>query len=737
MAKYFSIKNHLATCAEEVSAPWAIESKAPYDIDKADFVRWEKDPATDHYFLSMVEGTIAGLRTDYSANPPWLLHGIMVDYDGKLMKDPAEHVRTKPACEFLPQFLVVTKSLKGRLVWEFERPLRLYSADHYTKLMKHIFIAMKLDRWLPGLDGAYTNPAQYYEIGREWIPVSPEKKIPNTIVQYWDSQIFSKVQRIGDSTMRVKIPFEDLKKEVDSRFPGRWTGDFVTGARGPRFWDPAADNPAGIVVMEDGCRVYTPHDKPFMPWASIFGMDFVQRYEAEKLNGLPEQCAYDGKDFWVSPTIAMKNHWMKWGKEDFRKLMRDQGLSDKREKGALMSEADRVEMQILKQRRVDSCLPFLFMPQGIIRWNGSEYLNTTSAIPATPAAPMGVGNIRWADAKNEFPFIHRVLSRMFVDVKDAPEDKYASVDGEPTEQLEYLLSWMSHFYRGAHLRKPCPGQALVIAGPPSKGKTIFTQLILGQLMGGVFDGTPHLVDGDQWTVDIAQNPVIVVDDSTAANDLQAHKNFSARVKKYVANGSIRSNGKFQQTGMVPWFGRILILCNTDSESLRILPNVEMSNRDKMSFLRAGDCAVGYGTQEENHKEVMKELPTFARWLLDFEIPPYMMCPNRRFGTKAFMHPDLFQESATQGGEALFLEAWDKTIKELGEQARAPGFAFEGTAAELHELMMASAPAVMREMSHRSVGRVLSAMVSRGYDIRTGRNARRSRTYIVPGNLSAL
>jgi len=44
--------------------------------------------------------------------------------------------------------------------------------------------------------------------------------------------------------------------------------------------------------------------------------------------------------------------------------------------------------------------------------------------------------------------------------------------------------------------------------------------------------------------------------------------------------------KFKSSGEVPWFGRIIVTCNLDAESLRILPDMDLNTNDKISLFKA-------------------------------------------------------------------------------------------------------------------------------------------------------
>ena len=62
--------------------PSTLKSSIPGFSSKEGFREWCKDPATKHVFFSAVEGVNPHERVR-SANPPFKMHGFVVDYDGE------------------------------------------------------------------------------------------------------------------------------------------------------------------------------------------------------------------------------------------------------------------------------------------------------------------------------------------------------------------------------------------------------------------------------------------------------------------------------------------------------------------------------------------------------------------------------------------------------------------------------------------------------------------------------
>lgn len=698
---FYSIPNLSSQVAREMPDPAAFKPNygAPYS-DKRAFLKWSQELGTEHSFVSLNEGMSPIVRVHSKDNPLFRMHGLIADYDAPLPDDVVAKLLAKPQSDFKPSWLVRTISGNGRLVWLFESPVTVMSEDHYKKIIRHLSKKLHLNKWLAGLDiEALSSTTRYYEHGAEWVPLPFGSPIPNAHVRHWVFECGLEISPGDKKVFTYDVPMEELAQEVHRRFPGRWKGDFRVGAQGVRFWDPGADNPTGAWIREDGVVCFT-GTQAFLSWEQIFGRDFMAKYATLAVGGILEDSAYNGREFFQ----RTDNGWISCSKDDFSQMLRVKGFNGKSDAKKGVSKIDEIEHMIKVERRIEAAFPFMFFKPGIIHWRHKPYLNISFTKCLQPSPPLTEGRMTLEDGETRFPFIHSLLTTMFSD-PGSPRD-----DG----QLEHFLAWLKYFYVNSLNMTPRQGQAIVLAGPAGKGKSLLTELIIGDLVGGRTDATNHLVHGDQWTKDLADSAVMAIEDSVGLGDARALNNFSNKLKKYVANPEILFNQKFKDSGSVPWFGRVVITCNLDSESLRIMPNMDISIRDKVSLFCTSNHIMDFPDRDVTKARIASELPVFARFLIDWVIPEKLVSTERRFGVKAYHHVELLAESRQQGTGTL-VEVLQGYMEQYRRE-RKTETAWTGLSTQLQNELNTFNPSAMREITHRSLQTQLGMMAKNGYGV---------------------
>ena len=740
----YAIPNLRAVNAFELHRPWEDWKNYPIPAgvaDKAAFEAWRTDITTKHAFISGVAGMEPRMRVTAekedgdAGNPPALVEAVIADYDTPVSDDKALVLLQEPPVPFVPNFLVDSFSREGerikrRLVWRFEVPLRVSGTRHAKALFAVLEERLKLRGWLSGFDRAAHKPAQYFEIGRRWTPLSAAP-VPKMILYGWAAEAASKV-RFTDGKERPAVSLDLIAKAVADKFPGRWQGDFSSGAQGVRFWDPEADNERACLVGEHGMICFT-GPKSFVPWEEIFGAAAVDAMRGDQWGPFLNGFYYDGVHIWHQ--TADRRGWVTETKEDARRIWRVAGISASR-RGGLPSDIDRMEDIICTQNRVHAALPFVHRKSGELWFEGKRYLNTTDVRALEPMPE--IDELPEYDfdkyGRKRFPWNHSFLRALF----EPPRSRPRGVPGDVELGLVPLyifLAWLKRCYSGAVFMNPLPRQAVVLAGPEGAGKTFLVTGIMSSLLGPVADGTGYLVDGRDFNSIVAERPIMFVDDSTPAANPDMHRRFSAMLKKLTACSLMRYNKKYGAEGMTEWRGCAVMAANLDPESQRSLPNLDQSNLDKLSLFQI-KRGVHLPGQVEQQKHLDNEMRFLARFLLEWQPPDWTQAPDSyrgRFGVRAYHHEALRESASSTGTPNTVLEVlrdmyedWvdsDETAAALlsGAEAvkRADGrkaWAWEGRSSRLYRELAIYAPSIIGKLSNNQVSLALGILASKGYGV---------------------
>lgn len=757
MNRYFCVKNCVLP---DVSAfdPWTFDvSKVTFDLadDPAESKRlykakYFKNPKAEHCLFSMVRGVVPhqivsnGSKSDNKAAE---VFGFVGDYDATIGENVIENLKMHPKGPYLPTRWARTQGNNFRLIWEFEQGVRVESSEHANRLLEEVAKRIKAVSWGAVFDReACCNCAQHFDVGREWGLFS-DQRISFDVLKLWDYEVYTKLRRSTKTT--YEIPFEDVIAEAKKQFPGRIDFTFSDGARCYRFWDQQSDNRDGCVITKDGVRVFVPHDKPFMSWADILGMKFVDKYASAKISPVVQKIWYNNRG---GEFVRWKDNDKKYVSRDTTTMRRDlvaeAGLRPDRKKGELMSEVDTALHDITTRREVDYAAPVIFFPHGPMKIDAGTLVLNTSTVRVTapsnviyvpPEEPWTWGNFRVQQA---FPFIYGLISTMFeLDTATALNrigNKFSEpVDETQNLQLQIFLSWLSAFYVGAATLNPTQGQCLVVAGPSGIGKTFLFTHIIGPLMGGIKDADDYYVNGEKFTGALFDAPIHLIDDKICDLDTRTRNGFTTRLKVVVATARLRYEEKYRNSvPSVPWLGRIVIACNMDPKSLSILPDLEQSNADKITMLRLGSVKYPFLSRQENIDAVNRELPNFARFLLQYKRDLKFF--DRRMGVKAYQHPDMRVAAAENGYTNVVVDALRQVLDTLAGEETSGKIAagkelcgLTGTARYLYDRIAAVSQSAARDIGGaRQLASQLMQMEQRGFNIRKMRQ-RGSWCYEIP------
>ncbi len=554
--------------------------------------------------------------------------------------------------------------------------------------------------------------------------------IPHHILQAWAMASDANV-KFSDESLSPP-PIENIADLVSDRFPGKWNGEFVLGARGIRFWDPQADNPTAAVVMPEGMRCFT-GPSGFVTWREIFGGRAIDELHGSNHATLRESVAFveDTRKYYYE----YDGEWVSADKGDFQEYLVIKGLNNKKPRGSGLSEAQQFALNVRNTRKVSQALPFVYMQPGVMNYSGEWYLNTSRVKVYDPAPPLSEPDSDFHSAgKKSFPWMEQYLSEFFAPVRQRPKWVPESVPDKDV-QLMHFLAWHHRFYKYAYLQKPLQGHALLIAGHQSAGKGFFSNGFLGTAMGGFSDGSSYLMGEDQWTADVLRVGLMTVDDDQSSVDERSHRGLTHRLKRITANMQASYNKKFGGSGRIRWAGRPVITCNLDPSSLRVIPDMTQSNADKIMLFLAQQRKPEdpLPNAYELDEILASELGHYLRWLIEWKVPKWLLSGDDRFWVRAFHHPTLLETASEQGSvvnvlEMLretydeFVEADESDVLNRGVQANRDTegrktYEWSGPVRQLYKMMKRMEISHIEKLSFNQMGTMLGILSSRGFKIK--------------------
>ena len=564
-----------------------------------------------------VEGVVKSARVS-KGNPPRNLRGIVCDYDTVIDKEEVEKFVGQMDEDLRPNFYEVSLSGKARLLWVFEKPVLTKDYEFCGEVMKQFIKKFHFDTLLPGFDGASFKPTEVWTYGGTVFDIKTEP-LSNDIV----AGVVMKTP-CGE-VARNPIPLDIIADEVEKRFPGRWQGPFEEDAQGVRFYDPAADCPTGCRVKPDGVQCFT-GPKPFVFWDEIFGSEWCEKQRSTHLAKGAEGVYHDGREYWhLSPS----GRWENVSQTNIDLLLAKRGLVSKIPKGETTSERDNVLWYIQTHHRIDGAAPLCHAEPGQIVDEGNQrILNISRLRPTVPAESIT------GDPSVDFPFLQKFMWGFLT-------------PREGQKPLDHLLGWMQRFYWSILNHKKRLGQAVFVCGPVSNGKTLFGTRILAPLVGG-FAPNPidYLLGNSQFSDNLFGYPLLCVNDESGPKESQRAM-YEQKLKALVVNSYQVWHPKFGKKTTLTWAGRIYTGLNDDPSSVSMLPSVDDSNRDKLSFYSSQPFDGIWPEGEDLENTIAEELPRFARWLLDvYKLPPELR-EDDRCGVRSYFDTEILSLSSQQ------------------------------------------------------------------------------------------
>lgn len=631
--KIFSLPNlvgHVVSILDDTTAS-QLPSQRPSNMTKEIYNRWCREATTKAHFISAWEGLNAQGRIS-ETNPSRYLHGIIADYDNanamskiQALANSTGHLPTWVVQSFTPG--------KCRLIWVFENPVLVANPDITAEFLKKLDEKIKISHALPGFDKASWKDTQYFELGSNWQSITGALPIPDSLLSECMLQggMAAKME-LADT----EIPIDVIAEEVERRWPGRWGGQFVEGAAGPLFWIDPFLNHRNAVVRENGMVCFSDRaPSNFMPWRAILGDKFVEKYETERAAKLAEMFYFDGTSYWTNTLNG--GTWKPLNQNNAQLHLKNARCSPRIIKGAFVSEVDKVLVHIHTNRNVAAAVPMLFRDEAVVSYNGEDYLNISNKQAMAPGDNGDPANFPWI-----WDFIMNGLD--------------GEQNGIPAS--EYFIGWLRRFWLTSYQKNPQPGQSVILAGEAHTGKTFFSKCVLGVAVGGSITAEDILLQRTKFNRQAAHNALWRCDDAIAEGDARTKQILANSLKAMAANPTVLYQPKFVDAAELPFLGRVFLTCNTDPESLKILPYLDGTIKDKLMMFRIkeGYRPHFFGINSENEARAQAELPFFLRWLMDYKVNPAVLDPHsQRFEIASFHHATLVAEANSEQPESLLAE----------------------------------------------------------------------------------
>jgi hypothetical protein len=199
------------------------------------------------------------------------------------------------------------------------------------------------------------------------------------------------------------------------------------------------------------------------------------------------------------------------------------------------------------------------------------------------------------------------------------------------------------------------GQATVLCGPKACGKSFILNHVVAPLLGGRSQDAHKAFSGDAggFNGELLGGEVWVVDDKEHASDIRTRKQFASNIKSMLYSGLVGFHAKHKTQISLRPFARLFILCNDQDDAIKVLPPLTVDIEDKIHLFRCGYAMPAMATEgnaewTEYGRQIRFELPAFAGWLDQYEIPSRLL--DARSGVSCYQDPYVVGLLASQSPE---------------------------------------------------------------------------------------
>jgi hypothetical protein len=401
----------------------------------------------------------------------------------------------------------------------------------------------------------------------------------------------------------------------------------------------------------------------------------------QKVDGkaLP-QCVFDlSRQRWFVPC---GKEWIPMNDSRVAVHFKGAGFSDTFTDSYGLNLLERALQRVVMERGVKYAGPLAGYWPGLVELTGRKVLVTEGPALIEPK-------------RGDWPKLRGLLEAMLKNV--------SSEFGDLSEkQWDLFCGWLKFSYEALRDHTFRQGPALTVCGPPRSGKTQLAGILAECLGGRSANPYAWIVGKTNFNAELLGCEVLIADDEASETDFVSRQQLGHRVKQICVGGTVRIEGKGATAGSWRPFWRLIMLLNEEPQDLKVLPPMEEGVRDKFLMLKVA----GY-PWPDNPKSfvalrsgITAELPAFLYFLTrEFKLPGELA--SARYGVADWQHPDLLFDLENLHPWRRLMELIDHVRPWANENNE--GEVWEGTVADLTELLKSSAPGRAQEVLHDLAG----------------------------------
>jgi len=232
-------------------------------------------------------------------------------------------------------------------------------------------------------------------------------------------------------------------------------------------------------------------------------------------------------------------------------------------------------------------------------------------------------------------------------------------------QYDVAMSWMARAWRCYKSEEILPSQFLHIGGEAGSYKTYLFEHCLSNLFGAIADLNPHVVKDQQFNSDLFESYLQVADDPSLPHGGKVNHELIKKIA--VTSYSCRCEGKNVNSVTIPALRRGILLTNTGSEALKVVPVFEEGMEDKIICLYVHKFKLevdGHDLPTERSliDALRDEAAAFAYALENYE-PPEWGDDNHafRYGVPSYKNPHILKALRETSPAAVNYETIMKVV----------------------------------------------------------------------------